>query len=99
MVSFTIMEGKVERLAVFGDLGTTVSEVVCMLYVIYKAIKKNSEKAAESFKECIESAIEDGIVFADVDEREEIIAKIKKEKGKDLTKEIEQLLQELKRKK
>lgn len=99
MVSFTINEGKVEKLAVFGDLETTVSEVTCMLYVIYKAIEKSSAKAAEAFKEFIESAIKDGIVFSDVDEREEIIAKIKKEKEKDLMEEIEQLLQELKRKK
>lgn len=99
MVSFTISEGKVEKLAVFGDLGTTASEVACMLYVIYKAIGKKSEGAAEAFKEFIESAIKDGIVFSGVDEREEIIAKIKKEKEKDLTEEIEQLLQELKRKK
>lgn len=99
MVSFTISKGKVEKLAVFGDLETTVSEVTCMLYVIYKAIEKKSEGAAEAFKEFIESAIKDGIVFSDVDEREEIIAKIKKEKEKDLTEEIEQLLRELKRKK
>ena len=99
MVSFTIDKGKVEKLAVFGDLETTVSEVTCMLYVIYKAIEKSSEEAAKTFKECIESAIKDGIVFCDEDEQEEIIAKIKKEKEKDLTEEIEQLLKELKRKK
>lgn len=99
MVSFTINEGKVENLAIFGDLETTVSEVACMLYVIYKAIEKSSEEAAGVFKEYIESAIKGGIVFCDEDEREEIIAKIKKGKEKNLTEEIEQLLQELKRKK
>lgn len=97
MVSFTIDKGKVEKLTVFGDLETTVSEVVFMLYVIYKAIEKSSEGAAEAFKGCIESAIKDGIVFCDEDERKEIIEKMEKEK--DLTEEIEQLLQELKRKK
>lgn len=78
MVSFTIDKGEVEKLAVFGDLETTVSEVVCVLYVIYKAIEKNSEKAAEAFKEYIESEIKAGIVFADVDEREKILEKTKK---------------------
>lgn len=97
MVSFMIREEKVENLAIFGDLETTVSEVACMLYVIYKAISKSSEEAVETFKEYIESAIKDGIVFCDEDERKEIIAKMKKEKN--LTEEIEQLLQELKRKK
>lgn len=97
MVSFTIDKGNVEKLTVFGDLGTTVIEVTCILYVIYKAIEKSGAEAAEAFKEYIESAIKDGIVFCDEDEREEIIEKIKKEK--DLTEEIEQLLQELKRKK
>lgn len=97
MVSFTIDKWNVEKLAVFGDLETTVSEVVGMLYVIYKAIEKNSVGAAEVFKEYIESAIKDGIVFCDEDEREEIIEK--REKEKNLTEEIEQLLQELKRKK
>lgn len=97
MVSFTIDKGNVEKLVVFGDLATTSSEVVCMLYVIYKAIEKNSEKAAEAFKGRIESAIKDGSVFCDEDEREEIIEEKKKEKN--LTKEIEQLLRELKRKK
>lgn len=97
MVSFTIDKGNVEKLAIFGDLETTVSEVTCMLYVIYKAIEKSSAEAAKTFKECIESAIKDGIVFSDEDERKEIIEKMKKEKN--LTEEIEQLLQELKRKK
>lgn len=97
MVSFTINKGKVEKLAVFGDLEMTVSEVACMLHVIYKTIRKSSEEYAEEFKEYIESAIEDGIVFVDVDELEEIIEKM--EKKKDLTEEIEQPLQELKRKK
>lgn len=97
MVSFTVDKWNVEKLAVFGDLETTVTEVTCMLYVIYKAIKKNSEGAAEVFKECIESAIKGGIVFVDEDEREEIIEK--REKEKNLTEKIEQMLQELKRKK
>ena len=99
MVSFTIREGKVEKLAIFGDLETTVTEVACMLYVIYKAIEKSSAETAKTFKEYIESAIKDGIVFSDDDERKEIIAKMEKEKEKNLTEEIEQLLQELKRKK
>lgn len=99
MVSFTIDKGNVEKLTVFGDLETTVSEVACMLYVIYKAIEKSSEEAAGAFKEYIESAIKDGIVFCDEDERKEIIEEMEKEKEKNLTEEIEQLLQELKRKK
>lgn len=99
MVSFTINEEKIEEMTIFGDLKTTSCEVVSMLYVIYKAISESSKAAGETFKEYIESAIKDGIVFCDEDEREEIIAKIKKEKEKDLTEEIEQLLQELKRKK
>lgn len=97
MISFTIDKEKVEKLAVFGDLETIVSEVFCMLYVIYKAIEKKSEGAAEAFKVCIESAIKNGIVFSDDDEREKIFEEKKKEKN--LTKEIEQLLRELKRKK
>lgn len=99
MVSFTINEEKVEEMTIFGDLKTTSCEVVSMLYVIYKAISESSKAAGETFKECIESAIKDGIVFSDEDEREKIIEKMEKEKEKDLTEEIEQLLQELKRKK
>lgn len=99
MVSFTISEGKVEKMAIVGDLQTTFSEVGCMLYVIYKAISKSSETAGEMFKEYIESAIKDGIVFCDEDEQEKIIEKKAKEKGKDVTAEIEQLLREVRRKK
>ena len=99
MVSFTISEGKVEEMAIVGDLQTTCFEVVCMLYVIYKAISKSREEAGEMFKECIESAIKEGVVFSDEDERKKIIEKKAKEKDKDLTEEIEQLLRELKRKK
>ena len=100
MVSFTINEEKVEEMAIVGDLQTTFSEVGCMLYVIYKAISKSSETAGEMFKEYIESAIKDGIVFSDDDdEREKIIEKKAKEKGKDVTAEIEQLLREVRRKK
>ena len=99
MVSFTINEGKVEKMAIVGDLQTTCSEVVCMLHVIYKAISKSHEEAGEMFKECIESAIKDGIAFCDEDEREKIIEKKGKEKAKDVTAEIEQLLREIRRKK
>ena len=69
MVSFTINEGKAEKMAIVGDLQTTCSEVFCTLYVIYKAISKSNEEAGEMFKEYIESAIKDGIVFCDEDER------------------------------
>ena len=99
MVSFTISEGKVEKMAIFGDLQTIFSEVVCMLYVSYKAISKRSEGVGEMFKEFIESAIKDGIVFSDEDEREKIIEKKAKEKDKDVTAAIEQLLREIRRKK
>lgn len=99
MVSFTINEGKVEKMAIVGDLQTTCSEVVCTLYVIYKAISKSHEEAGEMFKECIESAIKDRIVFCDEDERKKIIEKKVKEKDKDVTAEIEQLLREIRRKK
>ena len=99
MVSFTINEEKVEKMAIVGDLETTVSEVVCMLYVIYKAISKSHEGAGEMFKGYIESAIKDGIVFCDEDEQEKIIEEKAKEKDKDMTAEIEQLLREIKRKK
>ena len=99
MVSFTIREGKVEEMAIVGDLHTISSEVVCMLYVIYKAISESSEEAGEMFKEYIESAIKDGVVFCDEDEREKIIEKKAKEKAKDVTAEIEQLLREIRRKK
>ena len=99
MVSFTINEGKAEKMAIVGDLQTTCSEVFCTLYVIYKAISKSNEEAGEMFKEYIESAIKDGIVFCDEDEREKIIEEKAKEKDKDMTAEIEQLLREIKRKK
>ena len=99
MVSFTINEGEVEKMAIVGDLQTTLSEVCCMLYVIYKAISKRHEEAGEIFKECIESAIKDRIVFCDEDERKKIIEKKAKEKDKDVTAEIEQFLREIRRKK
>lgn len=51
------------------------------------------------FKEYIESAIKDGIVFCDEDEREKIIEEKAKEKDKDMMAEIEQLLREIRRKK
>ena len=99
MVSFKINKEKVKKMAIVGDLQTTFSEVACMLYVIYKAISKSSEEAVEAFKEYIGSAIKDGIVFSDEDEREKIIEKKAKEKDKDVTAEIEQLLREIRRKK
>lgn len=99
MVSFTINKWKVKKTDIVGNLQTISSEVVCMLYVIYKAISESSEAAGEMFKEHIESAIKDGIVFCDEDEREKIIEKKAKEKHKDVTAEIEQLLREIRRKK
>lgn len=97
MLAFEIDEGNLGKLTIVGGLQDLVTEATCILYVIYSKIKKSNKQAGEIFKECLEMAIKDGIVFCDDDEREKILEKKKKEKN--LTKEIEQMLQELKRKK
>lgn len=97
MLAFEFDNGKLSKLSIVGGLQDIAAETTCMLYVIYSKIKKSNKQAGEIFKECLEMAIKDGIVFCDDDEREKIFEEKKKEK--DLTKEIEQLLQELKRKK
>lgn len=99
MLAFEFDEGKLGKLTVVGGLQDIVADTTCMLYVIYSAIKKSNKQAGETFKECLEAAIKDGIIFCDDDEREKIFEKTKKETDKDFAKEIEQLLQELKRKK
>lgn len=99
MLAFEFDKGKLRELSIVGGLQDIAVETTCMLYEIYSAIKKNNKKAGEIFKECLESAIKDGIVFCDDDEREKIFEKMKKETDKDFAKEIEQLLKELKRKK
>lgn len=97
MLAFEIDDGKFGKLTIVGGLQDIVAETTCMLYVIYSKIKKSNKQAGEMFKECLEMAIKDGIIFCDDDEREKIFEEKKKENN--LTKEIEQLLQELKRKK
>lgn len=97
MLAFEFDDGKLGKLTIVGGLRDIVAETACMLYVIYSNIKKSNKQAGEAFKECLEMAIKDGIIFCDDDEREKIFEEKKKEKN--LTKEIEQLLQELKRKK
>ena len=97
MLAFEFDKGNLLKLTIVGGLQDIAAETTFMLYAIYSAIKKNDKKAGEIFKECLEMAIKDGIVFCDDDEREKIFEEKKKEKN--LTKEIEQLLQELKRKK
>lgn len=97
MLAFEFDNGKLSKLSIVGGLQDIAAETTCMLYAIYSKIKKSNKQAGEIFKECLEMAIKDGIVFCDDDEREKIFEEKKKEKN--LTKEIEQLLQELKRKK
>lgn len=97
MLAFEFDDGKLGKLAIVGGLQDIVAETTCMLYVIYSTIKKSNKQAGETFKEYLEMAIKDGIIFCDDDEREKIFEEKKKEKN--LTKEIEQLLRELKRKK
>lgn len=99
MLAFEFDEGNLKKLTIVGGLQDIAAETTFMLYVIYSTIKKNNKKAGEMFKECLESAIKDGIVFCDDDEREKIFEKTKKENDRDFFKEIEQMLQELKRKK
>lgn len=95
MLAFEFDEGNLKKLTIVGGLQDIAAETTFMLYVIYSTIKKNNKKAGEMFKECLESAIKDGIVFCDDDEREKILEK----NDRDFFKEIEQMLQELKRKK
>lgn len=97
MLAFEFDDGKLGKLTIVGGLQDIVAETTCMLYVIYSKIKKSNKQAGEMFKGYLEKAIKDGIIFCDDDEREKIFEEKKKEKN--LTKEIEQLLQELKRKK
>ena len=99
MLAFEFDDGKLGKLTIVGGLQDIVAETTCMLYVIYSKIKKSNKQAGEMFKECLEMAIKDGIIFCDDDEREKILEKTKKETDKDFAKEIEQLLRELKRKK
>lgn len=95
MLAFEFDKGNLKKLTIVGGLQDIAAETTCMLYAIYSAIKKNDKEAGEIFKGCLESAIKDGIIFCDDDERE----KTKKENDRDFFKEIEQMLQELKRKK
>ena len=99
MLAFEIDNGKLSELSIVGGLQDIAAETTFMLYKIYSTIKKNNKKAGEIFKVCLESAVKDGIIFCDDDEREKILEKIKKENDRDFSKEIEQMLQELKRKK
>lgn len=95
MLAFEFDKGKLMKLSIVGGLQDIAAETTWMLYVIYSTIKKNNKKAGEIFKGCLEMAIKDGIVFCDDDEREKILEK----NDRDFSKEIEQMFQELKRKK
>lgn len=94
MLAFEFDKGKLSKLSIVGGLQDIAAETTFMLYMIYSTIKKNNKKAGEIFKVCLESAIKDGIIFCDDDEFEKIIEK----NDRDFFKEIEQMLQELKRK-
>ena len=98
MLAFEFDNGRLRELSIAGGLQDIAAETTFMLYKIYSAIKKNNKKVGEIFKEYLESAIKDGIIFFFFFEREKIIEKTK-ENDRDFFKEIEQMLQELKRKK
>ena len=99
MLAFEFDNGKLSKLSIVGGLRDIAAETTCMLYVIYSTIKKSNKQAGEMFKACLESAIKDGIIFCDDDEREKILEKTKKDNDRDFAEKIEQFLQELKRKK
>ena len=75
MLAFEFDKGKLMKLSIVGGLQDIVAETTFMLYEIYSIIKKDNKKAGEIFKECLESAIKDGIIFCDNDEREKILEK------------------------
>lgn len=99
MLAFEFDKGNLEKLTIVGSLQDIATETTCMLYAIYSTLKKSNKQAGKMFKEYLEMAIKYGIIFCDDDEREKILEKTKKENDRDFSKEIEQLLQELKRKK
>lgn len=51
-----------------GDIATIAADALMILRSVYKAIKNDSEKAGEHFKEFVTSSIKDGIVFRPDDE-------------------------------
>ena len=99
MLAFEFDNGNLKKLTIVGGLQDITAETTFMLHVIYSKIKKSNKKVGEMFKACLESAIKDGIIFCDDDEREKILEKAKKENDRDFAEEIEQLWRELKRKK
>ena len=96
MLAFEFDKGNLKKLTIAGELKDIASETTCMLHVIYSKIKKSNKQAGEIFKAYLEFAIKCGIIFCDDDEREK---NKKKENDRDFVEGIEQMLQELKRKK
>lgn len=75
MVSIKVDADKVRELAIVGDLGIITSEVAFAICLIYEQIKKNSEEAAEEFREGLKRAFEDGFLFMSDKERDEFLKK------------------------
>ena len=70
MLSFKIKEGVLQKVHITGTLGEISSDVCCMIFVIYRRIKDENERSARIFKESLEQAFRDGIIFMSAEERD-----------------------------
>lgn len=66
---------RVLNLEVKGDVAMLASDVILLMSEIYSDIKAKHPDGAKDFKKCIITAIEDGVVFASEEERNDIIKK------------------------
>lgn len=70
MLSFKIKEGALQEMNITGTLEEISADVCCMIFVIYQKIKDGNKRLARIFKESLEQAFRDGIIFMSVEERD-----------------------------
>lgn len=87
MLSFKIKEGALQEMNITGSLEEISADVCCMIFVIYQKIKDGNKRLARIFKESLEQAFRDGIIFMSAEERDNF-AKNEDKKRKQELKEM-----------
>lgn len=78
MISYKVKDGVLEKLSVEGSLATIAAESIVLLKVIHKNISEDNKSAADDYRNLIEIAIKEGVVFDDEKLIEKTISKMDK---------------------
>lgn len=63
MIDLKIHDCKVERFAMIGSTSTIIADTLATISLIYASLSKNNKDCERIFKELIETAVKDGLLW------------------------------------